>query len=162
MDSHILCMDEPGVVKATCGLRDFLVCFVLELKTQDITKGVITLLQSWRLPNIYTTSILREACMASAALEMERFVVFRPKGAHLPAFQTFPPYHYIKAAGIGCKVEVRLCFKNIDARALLRLLRHSRLCWQELISWSHLQLKPPREVWKTSFQIDFTRRSRFY
>lgn len=33
MDSHILCMDEPYVVKTTCGLLDFLVYFVLELKT---------------------------------------------------------------------------------------------------------------------------------
>lgn len=33
MDSHMLCMDEPNVVKTTCELLDFLVYFVLELKT---------------------------------------------------------------------------------------------------------------------------------
>lgn len=128
-----------------------LVYFVLELKTWNIAKGVITPLYSWLFPNIYTTSILCEACMASAPLEMERFVVWNSKEHICQLFRIF--HHIITLTLLAwSSSKLRLCFINIDVRVLLRASTTPQTVLAELLSWSHLQLKAAHEVLITSFQ----------
>jgi len=75
-DSHILCMDEPYVVKTTCGLLVFswlILCW--NLRHEILPKELLRSFSLGVFPIFTKPLFFCEACMASAQLEMERFVV---------------------------------------------------------------------------------------
>ncbi len=73
--------------------------------------------------------------MASAPLEMERFVVWNPKETHLPAFRSF--HHIITRSSSNTEVVFDKYWREGTSKTSTAL----QTLLAELISWSHLQLK---------------------